>query len=107
MDKQKFDSLDYSEEPIFNEKFLTTNMYCQTSSSDGGIMTFVYRMNENGKPCFSQYINGKNNYTLVFKDLEGLKEWHRINTELLQIFSEWMEEYDKIKAKTIDINTRI
>lgn len=107
MDKKKLDSLEYDEEPIFNEKFLTTNMYCQTSSSDGGIMTFVYRLDEKGKPCFSQYINGKINHSLVFKDLEGLKEWHRINTELLQIFSEWMEEYEKIKAKTIDINTHL
>lgn len=71
MDKKKFESLEYNEDPIFNEKYLTMNMYCQTSSSDGGVFTFVYRLNENGKPCFSQYINGKHNHTLVLKTLKG------------------------------------
>lgn len=103
MTKEEFEELDYKKEPVFDKNFVTSNMMCITSQSDKGTLTNLYRINEQGLPCYCQYFNGKLQLCNTFSDIESLKGWFKREADLLSIFCEWMEEYDKHKAKIIDL----
>lgn len=105
MTKEEFEDLKYDQEIEFDEDNIPKGIYSQTTTSDNGKITTVFHLNKDGRPVYSRYLNGVLSYRDVFPNMDSIKEWVGFQRELFVLFCEWMEEYEKRKAKIIDINT--
>ena len=105
MTKDDFERIRYDKEPEFDENYHIKDLCNMSLGTDQGRSSFLFRLNELGNPCFCQYIKDYPIYSMNFANMNELDKWFKSLTTVYNNFKEWMEEYEKNKAKTIDINT--
>lgn len=99
MNKKEFNKFKYDKEPSFDKNYSIKDVPCHYSISPSGTITFAFLVNEDGLPCFCEYVNGIKSHCNVFPKMESLKEWFGFNVQMFNHFCEWMEEYEKTKRK--------
>lgn len=105
MTKEDFERKRYDKEPVFDENYHIKDLCYLALDTELGRASFLFRLNEFGDPCFCQYIKDHPTYRMNFANMNELEKWLKNLTTVYNNFKEWMEEYEKNKAKTIDINT--
>lgn len=107
MDKEEYKQLRYDKDPIFDKDYIVKNMYCIYTQTAIGKNIFMYHLHKDGYPCLSMYNDDIKHHTLTFQNMEELAKWMEKLKFIYDKFSEWMEIYEKDKAKKVDINTKL
>ena len=97
----------YDEEPIFDKEYLVTNVPNISFPTEQGRRTTIFMLDEEGKPCRRQYLNGKLFDDLKFVDFESLQIYANNMRTLYDEFCDYMKEYEKEFAKIIRITKKI
>ena len=103
MTKDDFERKRYDKEPVFDENYHIKDLCYLGLDTELGRSSFLFRLNELGNPCFCQYIKDYPVYCMNFANMNELDKWLKNLTTVYNNFKEWMEEYEKNKARLVRI----
>lgn len=101
------------QEPEFDEKYNAKNMPFHAThdvTKDNGekyTLTNVICLDDEGNICIRQYKDGELSINSRFSDYEIYKQWFEYENRLHKQFQEWMDEYEKNKARIVKIQKPI
>lgn len=96
----------FDEDPIFDENYYVHNVPNISFPTERGMSTVLYVLNEEGMPCRRQYLNDELIEDLQFVDFDSLQTYIKQEIALFGEFQEFMQEREKLFAKTIRISKK-